>query len=119
MPLVIQCQPNTVRMLVEMEMSRLGHRPLIAMEIDNLKTIVELVREDYGSAIVSRRAVRNTPLACKLNVRPIIEPELRINLSLAIPVRPLPKMHKAIIGAIKEVSQSVFDTAPVLAEAAA
>jgi LysR family transcriptional regulator, nitrogen assimilation regulatory protein len=111
-PLLIQCQPNTSRMLVELEMRRLGRTPRIVMEIDNIRTIVELVKEGYGAAIVSPRAVQEAGRAKGLTIRPIIEPELKLELSLAIPVRPLPKTHKTVIAIIKEIGRTNFELLP-------
>jgi LysR family transcriptional regulator, nitrogen assimilation regulatory protein len=111
-PLLIQCQPNTSRMLVELEMRRLGRTPRIAVELDNIKAIVELVSEGYGAAIVSPRAVMEAGPGNGLTIRPIIEPELKLELSLAIPVRPLPKIHKSVIAIIKEVSRANFEMSP-------
>lgn len=113
-PLLIQCQPNTSRMLVELEMRRIGRTPRIAMEIDNIRAIVELVREGYGAAIVSPRAVREVGRGNGLTIRAIIEPELKLELSLAIPVRPLPKIHKTVVAIIKEISRENFEILPEL-----
>jgi LysR family transcriptional regulator, nitrogen assimilation regulatory protein len=111
-PLLIQCQPNTSRMLVELEMRRMGQTPRIAIEMDNIRAIVELVSEGYGAAIVSPRAVREARRGNALTIRRIIEPELKLELSLAIPVRPLPKIHKSVIAIIKEISRANFETVP-------
>jgi LysR family transcriptional regulator, nitrogen assimilation regulatory protein len=111
-PLLIQCQPNTSRMLVELEMRRIGRTPRIAIEMDNIRAIVELASEGYGAAIVSTRAVREARLENALTIRPIIEPELKLDLSLAIPVRPLPKIHKSVVAIIKEISRANFETLP-------
>lgn len=107
-PLIMPSQPNTVRMLVEMELGRLGHKPHIAMEIDNVANILELVSSGFGRAILSRRTVNNAARH-DLHVRPIIEPELVVNLHLAIPIRPATPVQNAVLSVVKDVGRSIFN----------
>jgi LysR family nitrogen assimilation transcriptional regulator len=48
LPLVIPSRPNAIRMQVESEMANIGCRPLIALEIDGVSAILDLVRMAPG-----------------------------------------------------------------------
>ncbi|NDE26021.1 MAG: LysR family transcriptional regulator, partial [Betaproteobacteria bacterium] len=57
LPLVIPSRPNAIRMHVEAQMADIGCRPQIALEIDGVTAILELVADGAGNAILSRNAV--------------------------------------------------------------
>ena len=57
LPLVIPSRPNAIRMHVESEMARLGCKPVVALEIDGISAILDLVQDQAGSAILPRNAV--------------------------------------------------------------
>jgi LysR family nitrogen assimilation transcriptional regulator len=50
LPLVIPTRPNAIRMHVESEMAAIGCRPLIALEIDGVSAILDLVAGVFGAA---------------------------------------------------------------------
>jgi LysR family nitrogen assimilation transcriptional regulator len=83
MPLVIPSRPNAVRMLVETEMAAIGCRPQVALEIDGVPAILELVADGAGAALLSRQAVLGSIRPSAYRLRPT-EPPLRTRLSLAI-----------------------------------
>ena len=60
LPLVIPSRPNAIRMQVESEMARIGCRPSIALEIDGVSAILDLVADGAGYAILSRNAVASS-----------------------------------------------------------
>ncbi len=57
LPLVIPSRPNAIRMHVESEMALLGCKPMVALEIDGISAILDLVQDQAGSAILPRNAV--------------------------------------------------------------
>ncbi|MFP5466479.1 MAG: LysR substrate-binding domain-containing protein [Gammaproteobacteria bacterium] len=83
MPLVIPSRPNAVRMHVETEMAALGVRPAVALEIDGVQAILDLVADGAGAALLSRTAVASSirPSAYRLRR---IEPPLRTRVALAV-----------------------------------
>jgi len=83
MPLVIPSRPNAVRMLVETEMAAIGCRPQVALEIDGVPAILELVADGAGAALLSRQAVLGSIRPSAYRLRPTLPP-LRTRLSLAI-----------------------------------
>lgn len=86
-PLVIPSRPNSIRMLVESEMANLGCRPRIAMEIDGVSAILELVADGEGCAILTRNAITSSGKSEIFSIRPIIKPTLRSRLAMAVSLR--------------------------------
>ncbi len=57
LPLVIPTRPNAIRRLVESRLGDLGLRPTIALEIDGVSSILELVADGAGYAVLPHSAV--------------------------------------------------------------
>ncbi len=83
-PLVIPSRPNAIRMQVEAELARHGLRPTIAMEIDGVAAILELVAEGAGSAVLSGHAIKASGRPELFSMRPTGKPPLRSRLSIAL-----------------------------------
>ena len=81
-PLVIPSRPNAIRMQVETEMAALGLRPTVALEIDGVPAILDLVADGAGAALLSRNAVARSARPSAYRTRPL-DPPLRTRLSLA------------------------------------
>ncbi len=62
LPLVIPTKPNAIRNLVEARLGDLGLRPTIALEIDGVSSILELVADGAGYAVLPQSAVTSMPL---------------------------------------------------------
>ena len=104
MPLVIPTKANSIRMLVESELANLGHRPAIAMEIDGVAAILDLVAEGMGKAVLSPSAVMTAPRPQAFSMRRIVEPPLRSRLALAVSSqRPATLTQQATFKLIREV----------------
>jgi LysR family nitrogen assimilation transcriptional regulator len=86
-PLVIPSRPHSIRMLVESELANLGCRPKIALEIDGVSAILELVADGEGSAILTRNAIASSGKAETFSMRPIVKPALRSRLAMAASLR--------------------------------
>lgn len=86
-PLVIPSRPNSIRMLVESEMANLGCRPKIALEIDGVSAILELVADGEGSAILTRNAIVSSGKPEAYSLHPIVKPSLRSRLVMAVSLR--------------------------------
>jgi LysR family nitrogen assimilation transcriptional regulator len=82
-PLIIPSRPNAIRMLVETRLASLGLRPQVAMEIDAVPAILELVAEGHGNAVLSPRALHTAEAARRLWARAIVQPRLLSRLALA------------------------------------
>ena len=81
--LVIPSRPHAIRMHVETEMARLGLRPTIALEIDGVGAILDLVADGMGCAVLSPHAVAGSVRPSAYAVRRIGTPELAVSVSLA------------------------------------
>jgi len=108
MPLVIPSRPNAIRMLVESGLANLGLRPRIALEIDGVAAILELVADGAGSAVLSRNAVATSGRPQAFALRPIA-PRLRTKLSLAVSSqRPATLTQKAMLELIQQTARELL-----------
>jgi LysR family nitrogen assimilation transcriptional regulator len=105
MPLVIPTRPNAIRMLVETEMANLQCRPQVALEIDGVAAILDLVEDGAGSAILSRNAVATSGRPRAFALRAITAPSLRSKLLLAMSSqRPATLTQKAAFQLIQQMA---------------
>lgn len=105
LPLVIPSRPNAIRMLVETEMAHLGCRPLVALEIDGVAAILDLVEDGAGSAILPRNAVATAARPQAFVTRPISAPSLRTKLVMAMSSRrPATLTQKAMLELIQKMA---------------
>jgi LysR family nitrogen assimilation transcriptional regulator len=105
LPLVIPTRPNAIRMHVESEMAAMGCRPLIALEIDGVSAILDLVADGAGYAILSRNAVMRSVRPSAFSVRSLCDPPLTIQLTTAISsLRPTTLTQQATLALITEVA---------------
>jgi LysR family nitrogen assimilation transcriptional regulator len=109
LPLVIPSRPNAIRMHVESEMAGLGCRPQIALEIDGVTAILELVADRAGAAILSRYAVTKSIKPSAFIMRPISDPPLSIQLcSVVSSLRPSTLTQQATLHLIRETTQQLW-----------
>ena len=102
LPLVIPSRPNAIRMHVESEMANLGYRLKIALEIDGVSAILDLVADGAGSAVLSRNAVASSVRPSAFTVRTIVQPALRTKVSLATSAsRPVTLTQQATLELIR------------------
>jgi len=108
-PLVIPSRPNAIRMHVETEMARQGLRPTIALEIDGVGAILDLVAEGMGAAVLSPHAVAGSIRPSAYSVQLIGKPTLSVSVSLATSsLRPGTPTQLAAIELIRNTCQSSF-----------
>ena len=111
LPLVIPSRPNAIRMHVESEMAGIGCRPNIALEIDGVTSILELVADGAGSAILSRNAVTRSINPSAFSKRAISEPQLSIELSIVVSsLRPTTLTQQATLSLIRETAQKLLES---------
>jgi LysR family nitrogen assimilation transcriptional regulator len=108
LPLVIPTRPNAIRMHVEAQMADIGCRPNVALEIDGVSAILDLVLDGAGCAILSRNALLNTPRPSAYVAQQIGSPALRIPLMLATSLqRPVTPVQKATLELIRAKAPAV------------
>ena len=109
LPLVIPSRPNAIRMQVESEMANIGCRPKIALEIDGVSAILDLVADGAGSAVLSRHAVANSVRPSAYTMRAIHAPLLRTKVSLATSaLRPSTLTQQATLQLIRQTAETVM-----------
>jgi LysR family nitrogen assimilation transcriptional regulator len=103
-PLIIPSRPHAIRALVESRLASYGLRPQVALEIDAIGAIIELVAEGQGYAVLSPRAVTSLDASRRLVARKIVQPALKSSLSIAVaaqrPTTPLQTASVALITAL-------------------
>ena len=101
-PLIIPSRPNAIRMRVETQLSASGLRPTVALEIDAVPAILDLVLEGYGHAVLPLNAIRGQP-AGRFAARRFSKP-LTTHLALVVPAQrpstPLMRMTTDLIRTI-------------------
>ncbi len=108
-PLVIPCRNNAMRVLVEAELAAQGCRPQIALEIDSIPAILDLVADGAGSAVLSKNAVTSLGKPGAFVTRPIVEPNLRGKLSLAVSSRrPTTLTQQAMIELVRHTTAELL-----------
>jgi LysR family nitrogen assimilation transcriptional regulator len=109
LPLVIPSRPNAIRMLVETAMASLGLRPQVALEIDGVAAILDLVEDGAGSAVLSRNAVVTSARPQAFSLRPIGQPPLRSKLLVAMSSqRPATLTQKAMLALIQQQARRLL-----------
>lgn len=112
LPLVIPSRPNAIRMYVESEMAGIDCRPEIALEIDGVSAILDLVADGAGCAVLSRNALLHSPRPWAYTAQVIGTPPLRIGLSLATSLqRPSTQVQKAAFELIQRTMPKVLEHA--------
>ena len=103
LPLVIPSRPNAIRMHIESEMANIGCRPCIALEIDGVSAILDLVADGAGCAVLSRNAVASSVRPSAFTVRTIHQPVMRSKVSLATSsLRPATLTQQATLTLLRE-----------------
>ena len=103
LPLVIPSRPNAIRMQVESEMAAIGCHPLVALEIDGVSAILDLVADGAGNAVLSRNAVASSVRPGDFMLRSIRNPALRTQISMATSAqRPATLTQQATLRLIRE-----------------
>lgn len=81
--LVIPSQPHSVRMLLESALAGAGLAPRVALEIESVPAILDLVQHDGLHAVLALNAVEASGHAAALRARPIGPPRLKTTLWIA------------------------------------
>ena len=104
-PLIVPSRHNANRMRIETQLAYLGLRPQIALEIDGIASILDLVHEGYGYAILPFSSLRAHKLAQDFIATPIVDPKLTIQLSLVISAqRPTTPLTRALLALVRNAA---------------
>ncbi|MES2017727.1 MAG: LysR substrate-binding domain-containing protein [Pseudomonadota bacterium] len=107
--LVIPSRPNAIRMQVELALMHLDRQPRIAVEIDGVAAILELVADGVGAAVLPRNAVRTAPQPERFLTRLLIDPPLSTRLTVAVHAhRPATDTQKAMLALLMRMAPEVL-----------
>jgi LysR family nitrogen assimilation transcriptional regulator len=110
LPMVIPTRPNAIRMHVESELANIGCRLNIALEIDGVSAILDLVADGAGSAVLSRNAVAGSNRPSAFWVRTITAPGLRTKVSMATSsLRPATLTQQTTLKLLYQTIRSVIE----------
>ena len=108
LPLVIPSRPNAIRTHVETEMAQIGCRMQVALEIDGVSAILDLVADGAGAALLSRNAVASCNRPSAYEVRAVCDPPLRTRLFLAVSsMRPTTRTQQTTLDLIRSTLAEV------------
>lgn len=82
-PLVIPSRPHTMRMAVEHALASVGCKIQVALEIESISAIIELVGQGYGHAVLPMTAMHSSTWSESLVARPVANPKLSTSLWIA------------------------------------
>lgn len=88
-PLIIPSRPHAVRMLVETRMANAGLKMNVAWEVDGIPSILEMVRQNFGYAVLPWLALRADGHRETLSATPIVAPTMSTILTVATSSRRL------------------------------
>jgi len=102
--LVIPTRPNAIRTVVDLALANIARRPRIAMEIDGVAAILDLVLDGVGHAVLPMNAILTAPRPEAFVARRIVAPVLRSRLALATSSqRPVTPTQAAVSDLIREL----------------
>lgn len=81
--LVIPSRPHSMRMLLEAALAGEGRRAKVALEIESIPAILDLVKQGVAHAVLAENAIRTSGHADALQWRPIGPPPLVATLWMA------------------------------------
>jgi LysR family nitrogen assimilation transcriptional regulator len=81
--LVIPSRPHSIRMLLEAALANEGRRAKVAMEIESIPAILDLVQHDGFHAVLALNAIKTSGKEQGFSVRPIGKPRLTTTLWIA------------------------------------
>jgi LysR family nitrogen assimilation transcriptional regulator len=83
LPLIIPSRPHAMRMAVENALAAVDRKIRVAHEIESISAVIDLVRQGHGFGVLPLNAVKSTPWARDVVVKPLGTPPLKISLSIA------------------------------------
>ena len=102
--LVIPARPHSIRMLLDSALADAGLKARVALEIESVPTILDLVQHDGFHAVLTLNAIRRSGNEAAFHVRPIGKPRLKATLRLATSAqRPRGPLMEQAIALVKEL----------------
>lgn len=108
-PLVIPTRPNAIRNLVETRLGDLGLRPTIALEIDGVSAILELVADGAGCAVLPQSAVGSALAMQRFEIAQIDGLLSRLSIATSAQ-RPITLTQRAMLELIGSLAKPLIVT---------
>lgn len=110
-PLIIPSRPHAIRMTVEAALARSELAANVALEIESIPAIMDLVGRGRGAAVLPMSSISSSTLAGGVTVRPIVKPPLRSGLWLALSAqRPRGPLVQKAVALVRDVVKSELQT---------
>lgn len=115
-PLIIPSRPHSIRMSVENALAGVEVKIRVAHEIECIPAVVDLVRQGHGYAVLPLNAVKSSPWANEVLIKPIVAPVLTSSLSIAISAqRPKSPLMRKSIEVIRDIVRQEIRPADIAA----
>ncbi len=85
--LVIPRRPNAIRMQLETQLATIGCRPRIALEVDTIPGLLDLVAEGIGDAVLPKISIDAFGRNVDFCLAPVVAPKLTVKLYSAVSAR--------------------------------
>jgi LysR family transcriptional regulator, nitrogen assimilation regulatory protein len=113
-PLIIPSRPHAMRMSVENALAGVDQKIRVVHEIESIPAIVDLVRQRHGYAVLPMNAVKSSPWADEVSIKPIVSPILKSPLSIATSAqRPKSSLLRKASELIRDVVRQEIKAAEV------
>jgi LysR family nitrogen assimilation transcriptional regulator len=108
-PLILPSRMNANRMLIEAQLAQRGLKPQIEFEVDGIASVLDLVHEGYGYAVLPLSSLVGHKFERSFTATPIVRPMLRIPLSLVTSAqRPITPLAREALSSIQEMTSRVL-----------
>jgi LysR family transcriptional regulator, nitrogen assimilation regulatory protein len=105
LPMIIAGRPNSVRVMIDSELARLGQKLNVVFELEPLDAMLDLVKDGYGFTVASKRTLKSKRRDEGLTMRKIVGPELVLAVQIVQPARRQNnRLHEAAFRIMKELS---------------
>lgn len=112
--LVIPSRPHSMRMLLETALANVGCKARVALEIESIPAILDLVKHEDVHAVLALNAIQSTGNAQDFCVRPIGPPKLVATLWIATSSqRPRGALIEECTALVKELLIELWSDRPV------
>jgi LysR family nitrogen assimilation transcriptional regulator len=108
--LILPSRPNSMRMLIESRLAEIGARIDVALEVDAIQSILDLVARGHGHAVLSLNAIGSDAERTRLAPRLIVKPRLITRLAIATSAqRPVTPMASALVELLREIGPAALE----------
>jgi LysR family transcriptional regulator, nitrogen assimilation regulatory protein len=110
LPLIVPSRPNAFRILIDTELDHLRVKPEIVLEVDGLNSILELVREGLGFAVLPPYTLSSFQKPHSFSTHTLHSPQLVCELMLVTSARrPSTETHKGVQALVADVVKRAIE----------